>query len=430
VDYYTHDLDIPLLTVMGETRQVVVEYDLRPNRSDKVTLGGSFNILDDLKDYDDNPLPNAFSVTIFINGSLTWRQLAQPNSIKAVRRILMHELTHAADKFKATYSIPQSNSSVSPTQMDLDAYYNAPTEVRAHMRELYEAIAPIVRNQMDNPRARLGQIITNALQRVPEARDKWTAMTPHLSRQNKNRILKGLVTAFEDEETRPRTAARPIKLDTQDIKVLARQLTRQLQSRGLPKPNRVVAEEWMTVTNVKGDEVDVEISLVGSPKVDFDKTDLVQGAYLKRGYPNKMVVFLNAFMPPRTFESWPTRMIEKELYRILSHELTHAADLWSGKGSVGDLSKSKDELLRHHHNHPAEVKALMRDVATGVEDTVQEFMGVGMTFQQALTYALEDSKWADIKDYLTPKNHKTILKGVYTHLQDLGLTEPRGSRRR
>ena len=223
---------------------------------------------------------------------------------------------------------------------------------------------------------------------------------------------------------RSKTAARPIRLPTRQIKELAKDLARKLKMRGLPRPNRVVAEEWLSLPNVKGDDVDVEIMVAGSPKVDFDKGDLIQGAYLKKSkppLPHKMVVYVNSFLPRSSFEKRPNRIIEDELYRILTHELTHAADIWSGKGSVGDLSKSKEDLLRHHHNHPTEVKALMRDVVTDVEPTVRDYLEAGMPFNTAVRYALKDSKWVDIEPYLKPLNKKTILKGVYTHLQDQGL---------
>jgi len=138
-----------------------------------------------------------------------------------------------------------------------------------------------------------------------------------------------------------------------------------------------------------------------------------------------MRVFVNPHLDPRTFEMRPRRIVEDELYRLLAHELTHAADVWSGKGSVRDRSGSKDDLKKHHHNHPAEVRALMRDVVTHLDDgdTVREFMDIGMDFNTALREALKDTKWPDIEPYLTPKNKKTILKGVYTFLQDQGLDE-------
>ena len=240
---------------------------------------------------------------------------------------------------------------------------------------------------------------------------------------------------FPRSMMRSKTAARPIQLPTRDIKRLAKDLTRKLRVRGLPKPSRVVAEEWLTLSNVKGDPVDVEIILVGSPALDFDNKDLIRGGYFKRNnpvkglptwaspLPGKVVIYLNSYLPPTSFEKRPDRIVEKELYTILSHELTHAADIWSGKGSVGDLSKSTKELKQYHHNHPTEVRALMREVVNDVEPTVQEYLEMGISFNDAVRYALKDSKWVDIEPYLNSKSKKTILKGVHTYLQDQGLNK-------
>jgi DNA topoisomerase IB len=213
-------------------------------------------------------------------------------------------------------------------------------------------------------------------------------------------------------------AARPIRLPTREIKALSKKLALQLRQRGLPRPGQVVAQEYLYITNVLGNEIDVEILLTGSPRRHPDpfNNELLHGGFLKRrGEGPLMRVFVNPYL--RSFEQRPTRIIEDELYRLLAHELTHAADVWSGKGSAGDLSGSMEDLKRHHHNHPAEVRALMRDVVTQVGDSVQEFMGYGMGFNMAVREALKDSKWPDIEPYLTPRNKQIILKGVHTHLK-------------
>ena len=226
-----------------------------------------------------------------------------------------------------------------------------------------------------------------------------------------------------------RYAARPIRLPTREIKTLAKKLAQRLYQYGLPKPGRVTAQEYLPLTDVMGHEVVVEVLLTGTPGRNIDpfSSELLNGGFLKRRPEGPVMrVFVNPHLDPRTFEGFPRKVVEDELYRLLAHELTHAADIWSGKGSVGDLSGSKDDLKKHHHNHPAEIKSLMRDVVTHLEDGeyVREFMDdYGMDFNTALREALKDTKWPDIEPYLNPKNKKTILKGVYTFLQDQGLDE-------
>jgi len=239
---------------------------------------------------------------------------------------------------------------------------------------------------------------------------------------------------FEPRGTgrRKKTAARPIRLPTREIKTLVKRLAQRLYQYGLPKPGRVIAQEYLPLTNVKGDEVVVEILLTGSPGRNRDpfSSKLLNGGFIKRRPEGPLMrVFVNPHLDPRTFEGFPRKVVEDELYRLLAHELTHAADIWSGKGSVGDLSGSMDDLKKHHHNHPAEIKSLMRDVVTHLEDGeyVRDLMGYGMDFNTALREALKDTKWPDIEPYLTPRNKKTILKGVYTHLQDQGLDDAQGA---
>jgi len=184
----------------------------------------------------------------------------------------------------------------------------------------------------------------------------------------------------------------------------------------------VIAQEWFPLTNVRGEEVVVEVRVGGSPRSDPFNRELIHGGFLKKrpGEEPLLMVFVNPHI--KSFDRWPRHIAEDELYRILAHELTHAADIWSGKGSGAHaLDSTREEFKRKHHNHPAEVKALMRDVVTGVESEVQEYLDMGMEPRQALHSALADSKWADIEPYLTPKTKKTILKGVYTHLQDIGV---------
>jgi hypothetical protein len=358
-------------------------------------------------------------VSLTLNGSLTPDQfLNRRRTEKEIRAAMMHELTHASE-VKGTLADLKGGSAYD-YQNNPDGYHNDPNEVRAWMRQVYEEIR-------EDPRAGVVPIEV-----LLENNRWWKQAEPHLTRKSRSRILKGLVTAFEDEgiEVRPtrKTAARPIRLPTREIKTLAKRLAQRLYQYGLPKPGRVIAQEYLPLTNVMGDEVVVEILLTGTPGRNRDpfSNELLNGGFLKRRPEGPLIrVFVNPHLDPRMFEARPRRIVEDELYRLLAHELTHAADVWSGKGSVGDLSGSKDDLKKHHHNHPAEVRALMRDVVTHLDDgdTVREFMGYGMDFNMALREALKDTKWPDIEPYLTPRNKKTILKGVYTFLQDQGLDE-------
>ena len=81
-----------------------------------------------------------------------------------------------------------------------------------------------------------------------------------------------------------RYAARPIRLPTREIKTLAKRLAQWLYQYGLPKPGRVIAQEYLPLTNVMGDEVEVEILLTGTPGRNRDpfSNELLNGGFLKR----------------------------------------------------------------------------------------------------------------------------------------------------
>lgn len=216
--------------------------------------------------------------------------------------------------------------------------------------------------------------------------------------------------------------SRPIRLDEVQIRDLAQKAAQQLFRTGLPRPGRVFYSGYYADSDVRGKSLVVEVIFSGAPSVGSDpfRRELLNGGYFSRK-EGKVWVFLNPHMPIRSFEAMPRKLVYEEIYRILAHELTHASDVIRGKGSVGDLSSSMKKLLRHHHNHPAEVKSLLRDVVTQSEDSVREYLAMGIPLRDALSAALQDTKWSEIEPYLTARNRKTILKGVYTHLQDRGL---------
>jgi hypothetical protein len=98
-----------------------------------------------------------------------------------------------------------------------------------------------------------------------------------------------------------KTAARPIRLPTREIKTLAKRLAQRLYQYGLPKPGRVTAQEYLPLTNVMGDEVVVEILLTGTPGRNRDpfSNELLNGGFLKRRPEGPVMrVFVNPHLDP------------------------------------------------------------------------------------------------------------------------------------
>ena len=156
-------------------------------------------------------------VKIWINPTVSLKILAsKPEMLKAMRPVLMHELTHAIDRFPKGIEHPRNNSPIGLEEVDSKGYFNDPAEVRAHMRELYEEIHTTVQRNANSKMLELwgmDKIILGAL----NATKTWRDMEPHLSRLNRNRILKGLWTAFEDESL-VKTAADAKFTDKKEVK--------------------------------------------------------------------------------------------------------------------------------------------------------------------------------------------------------------------
>jgi hypothetical protein len=179
-------------TPKGDRREVIVELNtvaMKPSFRDVVVKGGYGYIkgTDDLK------------VSLTLNGSLTPDQfLNRRRTEKEIRAAMMHELTHASE-VKGTLADLKGGSAYDYLN-DPDGYHNDPREVRAWMRQVYEEIR-------EDPRA--GVVPIEVLLKNNRW---WKQAEPHLTRKSRNRILKGLVTAFEDDgiEVRPtrKTAAR------------------------------------------------------------------------------------------------------------------------------------------------------------------------------------------------------------------------------
>lgn len=138
-------------------------------------------------------------VTINLNAMYPWAAIANPNySEKKIRAAIMHELTHAADKLVPLKNLPSSKGMPDPGEVDMVEYANNPNEVRAHMREIYEEIRSLVHKIMATKHGD-DWGVAGAVTRMLNNSDAWGRVEPYLTRQNRNRILKGLITAFEDD---------------------------------------------------------------------------------------------------------------------------------------------------------------------------------------------------------------------------------------
>lgn len=179
--------------VAGNEHDVEIHLFANPSKSAAWVTGGAFG---HRKRGPDKGRPGIF---IELNGKYPRKTFAEVKLVRdELRQAIMHELTHASDFPGTKGYAPVQKHIPGIGEIDPVAYYNHPKEVRAYMREVFEDIAPTVRKIMGTS---LGDDwgLGGAITRILRDNSIWREMTPYLTRQNKNRILKGIVTAFEDE---------------------------------------------------------------------------------------------------------------------------------------------------------------------------------------------------------------------------------------
>lgn len=184
-------VEMTLRNVMGEDLTVMVALISSPGGVG-IVKGGAFG------HFKRGPQKGQPIVILEINGSYTWGLLAnQSAALPEMRSVLMHELTHAADT-KALVPGEVQGRIPSAEEIDYTAYINDPKEVRAHMREIFEDLRPMVLRVRDTKLySEWG--LGGTVQRFLRSNNTWKQIEPHLTRRSRNTILKGIITAFEDE---------------------------------------------------------------------------------------------------------------------------------------------------------------------------------------------------------------------------------------
>lgn len=178
-------------------------------------------------------------IFVQLDGRNTWASVGTYAGIgKYLVGLLMHEITHALDMIRTTEGRPSYYRSETPNtggyiptsdEVNLVAYYNDPHEVRAYMRQVYEELRPYVHGAMQNDWGRTRGLGTTVSKLLGLSRS-WKQIRPHLNRKSRNTILKGVLTAFEDDlkngvgDTGRTAAARDVDcyLDTYGLRALVR----------------------------------------------------------------------------------------------------------------------------------------------------------------------------------------------------------------
>lgn len=135
-------------------------------------------------------------VIVFLNAKYRISAFVDPGSSFPghLEKTLFHELTHVADTFEKEVQYEGGTKKMveGDPEMDWDAYYNDPREVRAFMREIFEQV-----------RERYPKFVevfghSKGLDYALKNTD-WPEIKKHLTPRNKRLMLKGIFTALQDE---------------------------------------------------------------------------------------------------------------------------------------------------------------------------------------------------------------------------------------
>ena len=206
--------------------------------------------------------------------------------------------------------------------------------------------------------------------------------------------------------------ARAIRLDKRGVDELAK-LLEQYLSRNVPKGpwgNRTLNPRGYphTIRAVDGSTMVVQV-LLKARESDSPYYVLDGGSGHAKGQP-VVVIHLNGSLeiPKNT-----GGVLKTQLYPVLLHELTHAAD----KYTRGGLGMSLDEARGNedYYNDPGEVRAYMQEVVDEVMRHSRHFDTFFRKFgpSRGLEYLLKFSAtWTEASPYWTEVNRRKVIKAV------------------
>lgn len=223
--------------------------------------------------------------------------------------------------------------------------------------------------------------------------------------------------------------AKPIKLDTQRIKNLAKTLNDMVKKK-ITDPsdtlgNRTLIRDYpFDIENVTGKEEMIFIR-VNSKHTD-SKDYVVDGGFGTTNGRKLILINLNGSINSgRILEAaGDLKILENAIYLILAHELTHAAD-WLRPVTVTheEVPHPDDMDLHEYYNDPNEIRAYTRQLIEELDqkpanwyEKIKKHFGSykGLTMLVNLT-----DTWQLINPHLTEKNRTKILKDVWSHVTSL-----------
>jgi hypothetical protein len=222
-----------------------------------------------------------------------------------------------------------------------------------------------------------------------------------------------------------RRLARAIRLDKRRIKELSKELEKVLvqklrSSRGPLGRRMLVPSAPYDIRTVDGQSLTVFIRMqtvetkspyyVVSGGLGYDRSGKVA-----------VVININGSIPSEDiYRAAKGRSVALQIYPVLIHELTHAADKFTrGVGERMTEEEARDNAA--YYNDPGEVRAYMQEVVDESEEHFKSYNKLESAFGpgKALQYLLNTGKiWKEISPYWTERNKRLVIKAVVHALND------------
>lgn len=217
--------------------------------------------------------------------------------------------------------------------------------------------------------------------------------------------------------------ARAIRLDKWRIKELAKELEVVLghKARGdQPLGNRVlVPAAPYTITAVDGTSLDMYIRLNAvETKSPYYVVDGGYGIHQRYQAPIVVVNVNGSMAADKLGAAAKARQVQNQLFPVLLHEMTHAADKYS-RGVGQEMSREEAQGNEDYYNNPSEVRAYMQEVVDEIDlkhwPTFQKMFGPS----KGLEYLLKSSPtWQEVSPYWTERNKRLVIKAVAQAIND------------
>jgi len=220
--------------------------------------------------------------------------------------------------------------------------------------------------------------------------------------------------------------ARAIRIDKNRIRSLAQELEQVLATK-VPASEEPLGKQVL----VAGNSYQIE-SVDGSPKTIYirmqsvpeDNNQIIPHGgfgYTKKDNKPVVVVFVNGSLPANVIRKAAKSgsLAQYQIYPVLIHEITHAAD--KAKGGWGSQEEAKADKAGYY-NDPAEVAAYTQEIVDEVErhfkrwEKLKKVQGSeGKALQFLINFS---STWKEVQPYWTDANKKKAVKSVLQALRE------------